>query len=64
MNRYNERTTGKYELISTLLGKSHQAVKKYFYYNRKDVNNAEHVKDYFKKEYNKNLIKSFKDVLA
>lgn len=64
MNRYNERKTGKYELISILLWKSHQAVKKYFYYNRKDINNWEHVKDYFKKEYNKNLIKNLKDALA
>jgi hypothetical protein len=63
MNRYNERTTGKYEIIAILLWKTHQAVKKYFYYNKKNVNNSSDLKEYFKKEYNKNLLKEIGKIL-
>jgi len=57
MNRFNIETSAKYSVIATLLGKQEKTVKKYFYYNKKDVNNTSDLKEYFKKEYNKGLKK-------
>ena len=63
LNRYNIEKYSKYNTVAELLWKSHQAVKKYFIYHKKDINNIVDLKDYFKKEYNKKLIKDIKEIL-
>ena len=64
MKKYNTLKTGKYEVIALLLGKSKQAVKKYFWYNKKDILNPKDLKEYFKKEYNKWIIESINKILS
>jgi len=63
LNRYNIEKFAKYNTVASLLWKSHLSVKKYFSYHKKDINNTMDLKEYFKKEYNKKLLKDIKEVL-
>ncbi len=50
MNSYNVKTAGKYEVVADILWKTHQNVKKYFWYNKKDIHNQFDVREYIVKE--------------